>query len=126
MIVECESCHGKNRVPSERLDQQARCGRCKAALAPFDHPVHVASVDEFGELVQGSPLPVNVMAMPGLPPVAALADAGIRRISLGPALFKLAYAHADRAARAFLGGDLAPSFEVSLDYEAMNRMFVAI
>jgi 2-methylisocitrate lyase-like PEP mutase family enzyme len=68
------------------------------------------------------PLAVNLMAMPGLPPVAALADAGIRRISLGPALFKLAYAHADRAARAFLDGDLAPSFEASLDYGGMNRM----
>jgi 2-methylisocitrate lyase-like PEP mutase family enzyme len=72
------------------------------------------------------PLAVNVMAMPGLPPVAALAEAGIRRISLGPALFKTAYAHADRAARAFLGGDLAPSFEASLDYEAMNRMFAEV
>ena len=86
----------------------------------------LADADAAHRIADAVPLAVNLMAMPGLPPVAALADAGIRRISLGPALFKLAYAHADRAARAFLGGDLAPSFEVSLDYEAMNRMFVAI
>jgi 2-methylisocitrate lyase-like PEP mutase family enzyme len=86
----------------------------------------LADADVAQRIADAVPLAVNVMAMPALPPVAALADAGIRRISLGPALFKLAYAHADRAARAFLGGDLAPSFEVSLDYEAMNRMFVGI
>lgn len=86
----------------------------------------LADVEAARRIADAVPLAVNVMAMPGLPPVAAFADAGVRRISLGPALFKTAYGHADRAARAFLGGDLAPSFEVSLDYEAMNRMFAEI
>jgi 2-methylisocitrate lyase-like PEP mutase family enzyme len=86
----------------------------------------LSDADDARRIAEAVALAVNLMAMPGLPPVAALADAGIRRISLGPALFKTAYAHADRAARAFLGGDLAPSFEGSLDYEAMNRMFVGV
>jgi 2-methylisocitrate lyase-like PEP mutase family enzyme len=86
----------------------------------------LSDADDALRIAEAVPLAVNLMAMPGLPPVAALADAGIRRISLGPALFKTAYGHADRAARSFLGGDLAPSFEASLDYEGMNRIFAEV
>lgn len=30
--IVCPSCHTINRIPSERLEQQPRCGRCKQAL----------------------------------------------------------------------------------------------
>lgn len=39
------------------------------------------------ELCQATPLPVNVMALPDLPDFAALAAAGVRRISMGNFLF---------------------------------------
>lgn len=99
---------------------------CRDAGADGGFVPGLADADAARRIADAVPLAINVMAMPGLPPVAAFADAGIRRISLGPALFKLAYAHADRAARAFLGGDLAPSFEMSMDYEAMNRMLADV
>ncbi len=51
------------------------------------------------------PLPVNVMALPGLPAHARLAAAGVARISYGPKPYRLAMAAVDAAARAaFAGG----------------------
>lgn len=69
------------------------------------------------------PLAVNVMAMPGLPPIADLAAAGVRRISVGPGLFKIGYAAAQEAARAFLAGDASALSRPGLDYASMNRLF---
>ena len=42
------------------------------------------------ELAEASPLPVNVMAGPGAPPVAELAAAGVRRVSTGTAIAQAA------------------------------------
>lgn len=71
------------------------------------------------------PLALNVMAMPGLPSVAALHAAGVRRISCGPGLFKVAFSAAQAATRAFLDADLAPLFRATLDYNALNALFAA-
>ncbi len=71
------------------------------------------------------PLALNVMALPGLPPVAELGAAGVRRISVGPGLFKIGYAAAQDAARAFLAGDGTWISRPGLDYAAMNRLFEA-
>ncbi len=71
------------------------------------------------------PLALNVMALPGLPPIAELAAAGVRRISVGPGLFKIGYAAAQDAARAFLSGDGAWISRPGLDYVAMNQLFDA-
>jgi 2-methylisocitrate lyase-like PEP mutase family enzyme len=47
-------------------------------------------------------LPTNVMTGPGGPSVRQFADAGVRRISLGPALLLAAHAAVHRAATEFL------------------------
>lgn len=60
MIVPCESCAARNRVPASRLDEQARCAQCKTALAPLHAPIDVDTEQEFAELVAQSPLPVLV------------------------------------------------------------------
>jgi thioredoxin 2 len=60
MIVRCSSCGTENRVPPARLDQKARCGRCKSAIGPFSEPYAVTSSAEFGELIGQSPIPVLV------------------------------------------------------------------
>jgi 2-methylisocitrate lyase-like PEP mutase family enzyme len=49
---------------------------------------------------------VNVLALPGLPPVAELAAAGVARVSVGGALAFLAYGAALDAAQAFRRGAL--------------------
>src|SRR5262245_61879662 len=47
-------------------------------------------------------LPLNVMVVPRLPPVAELAALGVRRVSAGAAIAKAAYTVARRAATRFL------------------------
>lgn len=60
MILACPSCGQKNRVAVERVEQGPVCGACKAALAPIDRPLPMASVNDFYELINASPLPVLV------------------------------------------------------------------
>lgn len=51
-------------------------------------------------LVEGSPLPVNIMAMPGVPSRARLAELGVARISHGPGPFRGAMQWLTDAAKA--------------------------
>src|SRR3546814_11066457 len=65
----------------------------------------------------------SVMAMPGLASLDALAQAGVRRISAGPAFFRHAYGTAEASVKSWLDGDFAPSFANGLDYARMNALF---
>src|SRR5918997_3018122 len=59
----------------------------------------VRELDEIRELVSSVDLPVNVLAMPGMPSVADLADGGVSRISVGGAFAFAAYGAAVTAGR---------------------------
>ena len=44
IIVRCDKCGTKNRIPQSRVDEGPLCGRCKAPLKPgdyYDRPVDV-------------------------------------------------------------------------------------
>jgi thioredoxin 2 len=56
----CPSCGAENRIPPDKLDRAAKCGRCKQALGAPDRPVVIADAAEFRELVERSALPVLV------------------------------------------------------------------
>ncbi|MBW8816056.1 MAG: isocitrate lyase/phosphoenolpyruvate mutase family protein [Caulobacterales bacterium] len=59
-------------------------------------------------LAAAIPLPLNIMAWPGVPDAAALAQLGARRLSAGTATFNAAYAALAKAAADFLKtGDVA-------------------
>ncbi len=60
MIVDCPSCGVKNRVPAARLDENARCGKCKTSLVPLGATTAVESSSDFIELIKSSPVPVLV------------------------------------------------------------------
>lgn len=60
MVVFCSSCSKSNRVPARRVWDKARCAACKAALLPVNHPIPVASSEDFDELVRDAPAPVLV------------------------------------------------------------------
>jgi 2-methylisocitrate lyase-like PEP mutase family enzyme len=53
-------------------------------------------------LVAAVAVPVNVLALPGTPPIGELAAAGVRRVSTGGSLARTAYAAARDAAAALL------------------------
>jgi 2-methylisocitrate lyase-like PEP mutase family enzyme len=55
-----------------------------------------------GLLVEGSPLPVNIMAGAATPPAARLAELGVARISHGPGPYRQAMRALEEAARAVL------------------------
>jgi 2-methylisocitrate lyase-like PEP mutase family enzyme len=62
----------------------------------------VVDAATIAELVEGSPLPLNVMVGPGAPSVGELAELGVARISVGPAITGAAYALATAAAKEML------------------------
>src|SRR5262249_60243854 len=71
-------------------------------------------------------LPLNVMVVPRLPPVAELAALGVRRVSAGAAVAQAAYAVARRAATRFLNdGGAHASFEATADYAELNALFAS-
>ncbi|HVI58494.1 MAG TPA: isocitrate lyase/phosphoenolpyruvate mutase family protein [Luteimonas sp.] len=84
----------------------------------------LASAEDAARIVAAVPeLAINVMAMAGLASLDALARAGVRRVSAGPAFFRNAYGTAEASLKAWLGGDFAPSFANGLDYARVNALF---
>ena len=84
----------------------------------------LASAQDAAKIAAAVPgLALNVMALPALDSLDALAQAGVRRISAGPALFRNAYGTAEASVQAWLGGDFAPSFANALDYARLNALF---
>jgi thioredoxin 2 len=60
VIVECPSCHQKNRVAYSRLRETTRCAKCKTELASVGVPVEVSTSTEFDSLVSSADLPIVV------------------------------------------------------------------
>ncbi|WP_435590135.1 isocitrate lyase/PEP mutase family protein [Nocardia sp. bgisy118] len=74
------------------------------------------------DLAGKSPLPVNVMTGPGAPSVPELAAAGVRRVSLGPALAQAAYGRAAAAARELLDTGTYDALAGALDFGAAEAL----
>jgi thioredoxin 2 len=60
MIRTCTECGAANRIPSGRLAQTGRCGRCKHALEPSSTPIEVDDIATFDDIIAHSPVPVLV------------------------------------------------------------------
>lgn len=103
-------------------DTASRLARYAAAGADGGFVPGLATLAHMARIAAAVPCVLNVMAVPGLPSVDSLADAGVKRVSTGPGLFKAAYAAGRDSAAAFLQGECAPMFERVLDYDRMNRM----
>lgn len=73
---------------SPLADTLRRTQRYAAAGADGIFVPGLTSLADIHELCQATTLPVNVMALPDLPDVGALAAAGVRRISMGNFLFE--------------------------------------
>ncbi len=59
VIRTCTQCGQRNRVPAGRLNQQGRCGACKAPLDPVAEPLE-ATPELFDEIVREARVPVLV------------------------------------------------------------------
>src|SRR5580658_999013 len=69
------------------------------------------------------PMPLNVMAVPGLPSVEALRNYGVRRVSAGSAIAQAALHCAHRLAAGFLAGAMDEMFGAVEEYGALNKLF---
>ncbi|MCW2756894.1 MAG: 2-methylisocitrate lyase [Nocardioidaceae bacterium] len=84
---------------ADLADTIARLQAYRAAGAHVVYAPGLVDLVDIRAVVSGVDAPVNVLALPGTPPAAALAEAGVRRISTGGALSHAAYARAEDVAR---------------------------
>jgi 2-methylisocitrate lyase-like PEP mutase family enzyme len=75
-----------------------------------------------GRLVAATPLPLNVLAGPALPPVDELARLGVARVSSGSGPARLAYSAAYAAAQELLGAPGTYGDGGGLSYTDVNRI----
>lgn len=68
------------------------------------------------------PMPLNVMAVPGLPSIDALQKLGVRRLSAGSSIAQSAYRRTSQLAAAFLAGEAGELFEAAAEYKKMNTL----
>jgi 2-methylisocitrate lyase-like PEP mutase family enzyme len=80
-------------------DTIARLQAYREAGAQVLYAPGLRSIEEVWRVVGSVGGPVNVLAMPGLPSVAKLAEAGVARISVGGAFSHVAFGALTRAAR---------------------------
>ena len=80
--------------------------------------------DEIRAVAAGAGLPLNVMAWPGLPAAAALAQLGVRRLSAGSGISQALWGKAAALAADFLkSGESEPLGEGAMAYPAINALF---
>jgi 2-methylisocitrate lyase-like PEP mutase family enzyme len=81
----------------------------------------LVDLETIAALVEQSPLPVNIMAGPGAPPVAELEAVGVRRVSVGTAIAQAAYGAARRAVTELLTTGGYDAMADGLEYATINR-----
>ena len=78
---------------------------------------------EIAALVAGTPLPVNILALAGVPAAAELQALGVRRVSSGSGIAESVYARIAELSREFLrSGDGAGLSAQALSYGELNGM----
>ena len=70
-----------------------------------------------------APMPLNVMAVPNLPPLDTLEKSGVRRLSAGSSIAQAAIGRTSHLVSSFLAGTMSGMFDASADYGAVNRLF---
>ncbi|MBW2453928.1 MAG: thioredoxin family protein [Deltaproteobacteria bacterium] len=60
IVVPCEECGQKNRVPLSRIGKRGKCGKCDHPLPAPDHPLEVEQASELRAIIKESKVPVLV------------------------------------------------------------------
>ena len=80
--------------------------------------------DEIRDVVDGTPLPLNVMDWPGVPSPDELAALGVRRVSAGTSVAQAVWGVARDALEGFLAsGDAGTKAFPSMDYGDLQQLF---
>jgi len=117
----------KRLAPPERAVEATieRARRYRAAGCDGIFVPALAEPAAIRAIVAGvAPLPLNVMAYPGLPDAAGLRELGVRRLSAGAAVASAALGRARSRARAFLADGVSEAlFDESVEYGPTNALF---
>ena len=111
--------------PAQRVPEAMRRGRLYRDSGADGYFVpRLSELDEIGALVPHLAMPVSLMAVPELPSLAELREAGIRRLSLGVMPLLKAYGALRGPVRAFLEqGQVAPLLDGAESFAEINGMF---
>ena len=102
----------------DRLTEYHRAG-AEGAFVPG-----MTALDEVAQVVAYVSMPLNLMIVPGIATVPELFSAGVKRISVGPALFQAAYGLSVELVHGLVKrGDTSALFARSLSYDMMNAEF---
>lgn len=115
----------KGLVPAERrvAETLARAEQYRSAGADGLFAAGARSAGDIEALAAGTPLALNILALPGVPNAAALAKLGVRRVTSGSGIAESVYGHVARLTRAFLAdGDGAPLAADALGYGEINTL----
>jgi 2-methylisocitrate lyase-like PEP mutase family enzyme len=117
----------KQLVPRENAIEEAlaRAARYRDAGADGIFLPLVADANEIETVVRAiDPLPLNVLAFPGVPPAAELRRLGVRRLSAGAAIGRAALALTSKLAERFLAdGDSDALYERVGERIDLNALF---
>lgn len=115
----------KALVPADRrvAEALARAERYRAAGADGLFVPAVTDPTEIRAIASGTPLPLNVLARPGLPGAAELENLGVRRLSAGALLAEAALRGTAALAAAFLRNGVSdPLTEAAMPYAEINAL----
>jgi 2-methylisocitrate lyase-like PEP mutase family enzyme len=82
----------------------------------------IADIKDIAEIAVKVTMPINVMTVPGLPSLQSLHEAGVRRISAGPALFQHTFGAGMDGVEGFLAGNFSSAPRSGIDYATLNRL----
>lgn len=109
--------------PEGRLDEVKRRAEAYAeAGASCLFVPGLLDLAALAELAAASPIPIAAMAQAGGPTISELAAAGVRRISVGPALSEAAYGLARRAAVELLESGTHESLEGAIPFPELQSL----
>jgi 2-methylisocitrate lyase-like PEP mutase family enzyme len=112
-------------VPAEDrvAETLRRAALYEAAGADGLFAAGVTAEYEIAALCQGTPLPVNVLGLPGLPSPEALQSLGVRRLSAGSGIAEFLYGAMASLAKGFLEtGKLDSSHLKAFTYGEINAL----
>jgi 2-methylisocitrate lyase-like PEP mutase family enzyme len=115
----------RNPVPAEERVAEVlrRASLYQAAGASGLFVPKLLLPQEIMAVVAGTSLPVNVMAIPGLPAAAQLRELGVRRISAGSAIAEFVHGAQLALSKAFMATAQVTSTElVALTYGQLNAL----
>lgn len=109
---------------NDLADTVARLTAYRAAGAEVVYAPGLTTVTDIETLVSSVEAPVNVLAVPGVPPVPELEGLGVRRVSTGGALASAAYGSLVAAGRELLSGGTTSYFASALPSADRDAAFI--